>query len=114
MHLGCRYYQPDALHVSRVYPRGGPKAGGTAVTVWGTGFAELDEGGLQCMFGDAAPAPASLASAGGEGAQQLICTSPPLDAERCQTVTVRVTNNGNTPAGSALTSDDVGFTYYQT
>jgi len=120
------YFKHDGLHVSRVYPRGGPSGGGTSVTVWGVGFREQGHGnhsaglaGLHCRFGGSLLVPASLQdSAGGEGPQKLTCASPALPpGGRCETVTVRVTNNANNPAGSgeggvALTSDDVGFTYY--
>lgn len=134
------YYKQSQLAVSRVYPRGGPRGGGTAVTVYGIGFRELGHGnhnissatsleedsarytaGLHCKFGTSALVPATLVTPGGEGPQQLTCASPPLpDSDRCETRVLRVTNNANNPdttspdasGGIALTSDDVGFTYY--
>ena len=33
-----RYYIPTALRLSHIYPRGGPRDGGTAVTAWGSGL----------------------------------------------------------------------------
>ena len=117
------YYKHSGLHVSRVYPRGGPVGGGTAVTVWGVGFRDQGHGnhsaglaGLHCRFGTSLLVPASLQdSLGGEGPQRLTCASPSLGpSDRCETVIVRVTNNANNPeGGTALTSDDVGFTYYE-
>jgi hypothetical protein len=118
------YYAQASLTVSRVYPRGGPRAGGTAVTVWGDGFTELGHGrhddapsaaGLHCKFGGLSLVPATLSTEGGEGAQQLTCASPALPpSDRCETLVVRVTANRDNPAGGdALTSDDVGFSYYE-
>ena len=116
------YYKHAGLHVSRLYPRGGPRSGGTSVTVWGVGFRDQGHGnhsgpfaGLHCRFGESNLVPASLQdSAGGEGPQRLTCASPTLPpTDRCETVVVRVTNNANNPTGGdALTSDDVGFSYY--
>ena len=60
--------------------------------------------------------PASLSDAlGGEGPQRLTCASPELPPDQaCRTVIVRITNNANNPPGGvALTSDDVGFTYFE-
>lgn len=53
-------------------------------------------------------------TAGGEGAQYLVCNSPPLPADaQCETHPVRVTDNANNPAGaSSLTAEGVGFAYY--
>ena len=58
---------------------------------------------------------ATLASGGGEGSQSLLCASPPLDADVCTSVPVRITNNGDNPMGGAALSDDeqVLFTYYE-
>jgi hypothetical protein len=116
------YYKHAGLRVSHIYPRGGPSGGGTAVTVWGVGFRDLGHGnhsaglaGLHCQFGDSSLVPATLFdSDGGEGPQRLRCASPALPPiDRCLTATVRVTNNADNPAGgTALTTDDVGFTYY--
>ena len=118
------YYRQSVLAVSRIYPRGGGRSGGTMVTVWGAGFRELGHGnhsalpsaaGLYCKFGPLSLVPATLASGGGAGAQQLTCASPRLPStERCDALVVRVTNNAdNPPGGDALSSDDVGFTYYE-
>ena len=93
--------------MSRLYPQGGSREGGTRVTVWGPGFADLGGAagnGLRCKFGDAALVPASLASDG----ERLHCTSPPLEAEQCETVDVRVSLNG-----VALSDDAVDFTYHE-
>ena len=123
------YYKSEELRVSRIYPRGGPRGGGTMVTVWGIGFRELGHGnhtagferegtrnlaGLHCRFGASDLVPATLGTSGGEGPQQLTCASPALPpTDRCQTEVVRVTNNANNPpGGAALTPDVVGFSYY--
>ena len=130
------YVAPAAVTVSRVYPRGGPRGGGTTVTVWGAGFRDLDRGdGLKCKFGDSGLIVAALdgvddpggawpdggqgaADAGGAGPQTLTCVAPPLPpSEACQTVQVRVTNNAHNPPGEeddggSITDDDVGYTYF--
>ena len=116
--LSFTYHRPGSLQVSRVYPRGGPTAGGTMVTLWGVGFSEMGHGsGLSCRFGgsDAPLMPATLSSgyAGGEGPQQLTCESSKAFSLSTHTVAVHVTNNGNNPAGPALSSDTgVAYTFY--
>ena len=103
------FYHPEALRAASIYPRGGPVAGGTLVTVRGAGFVDLDHGsGLKCRFGDHALVPATLVSA-----QELTCLSPPreLTGDSAETVIVRVTNNGDN-GNAAMTNDLVGFTYY--
>ena len=76
--LSFHYYRPEMVRVSRVYPLGGLSEGGTAVTVWGSGFVELDHGsGLSCVFSDTTLVPATLATNGGAGSQVLTCVSPP-------------------------------------
>ena len=97
------------------------------VTVWGTGFRDLGHGshedvptfaGLHCKFGGLDLVPATLdgpgGGDGGEGPQQLRCRSPILpQSDRCETLAVQITNNANNPPGGyALTTDDVGFSYY--
>ena len=122
---GVRFaYHTDAgVAVSRIYPRGGPRQGGTPVTVWGVGFRDLGHGrhtdvptaaGLHCRFGGLELVPATLATGGGGGPQRLVCASPGLPAPVSSTnLVVRVTNNAdNPPGGPALTDDDVAFTYY--
>ena len=122
---GVRFaYHTDAgVAVSRIYPRGGPRQGGTPVTVWGVGFRDLGHGrhtdvptaaGLHCRFGGLELVPATLATEGGGGPQRLVCASPGLPAPVSSTsLVVRVTNNAdNPPGGPALTDDDVAFTYY--
>lgn len=82
------FYDNQRVRVSRIYPAAGPVAGGTPVTVWGTGLVDLDGGGgLQCSFPGArrlVPAALSAPSApfnvsGGGGEERLVCTSPPLE-----------------------------------
>ena len=115
------FYDANELRVSYLYPRGGPADGGTAVTLWGRGFGELDlphGGGLGCVFGEAPLAtarPVQLLTPGYEDAQTLVCYSPPAaatgaNAARFESVQVRVTNNGDL---AALTTDLVGFTYFE-
>ena len=118
------YYVQDKLAVSHIYPRGGPREGGTRVTVWGAGFRDLGHGnhedvpsfsGLFCRFGSLDLVPANLTSSGGDGPQQLLCYAPAIkDSDRCEALVVRVTNNAdNPPGGAALTADDVAYTYYE-
>ena len=136
------YYLPHSLRVSAVYPRGGPRAGGGAVTVWGEGFRDLDHGGgLHCKFGDAALVPATMRADHGDG-QSLTCAAPACDesacgaractdmARACESVPVRVTLNGDNPAdefGTARSQpccdtnghglhfpEDVLYAYYET
>ncbi len=117
------YHTEAGLAVSRIYPRGGPRQGGTPVTVWGVGFRDLGHGrhsdvptlaGLHCRFGTLELVPATLSTEGGGGPQRLVCASPELPAsDRCESLVVRVTNNAdNPPGGAALTDDDVAFAYY--
>ena len=127
------YYKQAEVAVSKLYPRGGPRGGGTPVTVYGIGFRELGHGnhsgaaghkptaGLHCRFGTSSLVPATLVTAGGDGPQRLTCASPALpDSDRCETRIVRVTNNANNPdttaadgsGGVSLTAGEVGFTYY--
>ena len=121
------YYNQDTLRLSHVYPRGGSKAGGTAVTVWGSGFLDIGLGshaegkaGLYCRFGDASStlvaATLQESSPGGAGPQALTCLSPPFEERECRTVQVYVTNNGDNPPGGVSltpTSDYVGFSYFE-
>jgi hypothetical protein len=127
------YYRQAEVAVSKIYPRGGPRGGSTAVTVYGIGFRELGHGphegidgakpraGLHCRFGTSELVPATLLTEGGAGPQRLRCASPALPAsDRCETRAVRVTNNANNPdtsapdgsGGVALTAEVVGFTYF--
>lgn len=120
------YYTAGSLRVSDIYPRGGPGDGGAVVTVWGTGFKDLDGGqGLHCAFGSSALVRATMRTA--EAAEQsLTCLSPPCTAgdDTCDSVAVRVTLNGNNPADTAGTARsqpccspsaaDVLYSYYDT
>ena len=109
------YYLDEDFRIERIYPRGGPVAGGTNVTVTGFAFADLDDGkGLACQFGDGPVGTAVLSTserARAEGRQQLVCTSPPLPGGG-ETVVVRVTNNGQDFTSAEFTTN-VGFTYYR-
>ena len=138
--VAYEYYLPQSLRVSAIYPRGGARAGGAAVTVWGQGFRDLDHGaGLHCQFGDADFVPATVQSGtdGGDGhlypatdGQKLVCMSPAQPAsDSCESVPVRVTLNGDNPSDALGTSrsqpccvpetgghfsEDVLFTLYDT
>ena len=46
--VAFEYYGPEVLSVRWLYPRAGPKPGGTRVTVYGTGFKSL---GLDILSG---------------------------------------------------------------
>ena len=110
------YYPPETLRLSRIYPRGGPRAGGTAVTAWGTGFRDLrgaGSHGLYCKFGDADLSPATMVD---ESAHSLTCLSPLLhEDEMCQSVEVFITDNAHNPLSNAsLSPDTVYYAYYET
>ena len=126
------YYSTVRVMAVRIYPRGGSPSGGTLVTVWGTGFQDLDHGaGLRCLFGASSLVPATRVSSPNNGEDRLLCSSPPAmpqsmynvtgsaDSASCHaehgSTTVRVTLNGMNPSegSSALTavSTAASFTY---
>jgi hypothetical protein len=78
--------------VSVIFPLGGPQEGGTGLTVWGGGFADL--GGLRCLLGAVGPAAGTLDAASGA----LRCAAPPTPqpeaAQRSEGEVVRVSLNG--------------------
>ena len=82
--INFHYYRTgEDVRVSSIYPMGGPRAGGTTVTVRGTGFRDLDHGnGLYCSFGTDGPlVPATVAPGSAEDPTsygQLTCLSPPI------------------------------------
>jgi hypothetical protein len=98
---------PYGLSVDRLTPNGGPNAGGTLVSVRGTGFADL--GGLFCSFGHSEGAtimPASLVDS-----SLLQCSSPAVsNATAFSDYVVEVTINGQFHARTAARS--VSFAYY--
>ena len=112
------YYRPQDVRVSSIYPHGGTADGGTLVTVYGTGFRDLDHGsGMYCSFGDIPPLmPATVGTATEDW---LTCYSPPLlytsqppgscsDGVR-PSVPLRLTLNGNNSADAdvnAMSNDD--------
>ena len=116
-----RYYSDTDLRISSIFPRGGPAAGGTLVTVRGVGFVDLDHGnGLKCAFlGPLVPATAAEGSS-----ESLTCVTPPAtthayaapDAYNPESaVAVRLTLNGNNSAMadvSAMTSEDGAPRFY--
>ena len=122
--VAFHFFQPQHVRVSRVYPMGGPGAGGTVVTVYGRGFRDLDHGaGLQCEFGGPL-VPATVAASSSE--DRLTCVTPPVETGSSEShticpagqgmrpsVPVRLTLNGNnSAAGAGMTSgDDATFTY---
>ena len=112
--------------MSAIYPRGGPSGGGAAVTMWGTGFKDLDGGrGLHCAFGASVVVAAAMRTAEAAG-QSLTCLTPPCTESdgSCDSVAVRVTLNGDNPADAAGTArsqpccspsaEDVLYAYYDT
>lgn len=118
------YYRGEDVRISKIYPRGGPSAGGTEVTLFGKGFRDLDHGrGLYCAFGGPL-VPATVAPAGGDG--RLTCVTPPVAPRTPQSqmlcglgsvrsaVPVRITLNGNNSVraddgnSSAMTLDEGG------
>ena len=86
---------PAPLAVTGVSPANGPAAGGTSVTITGTGFT----GATDVRFGEAAAQPFTVDSSG----TQITATSPPSTG----TVDITVT----TPAGTTATSSADQFTY---
>ena len=117
------YYDAGDVRISRLYPQGGPFAGGTTVTVWGSNLRDLDHGsGLKCTFGGPL-VPATLVQGSSE---RLTCVTPRRDAaslvhtwddssQQCAgPARVRLTLNGNNSlSGLALTDDNVWFTFYE-
>ena len=124
--VSFEYYHPQRAGViSRIYPVAGPIAGGTGISLWGSGFRDLDPsgeasgvpGGLMCAFGNGTarqlvPA-ARVVEASGEEEQEgrLLCTSPPVAKEAAGTVAVRVVLNGDADVLHELT-ESVEFRYF--
>ena len=89
--------------VRHLTPNGGPSAGGTLVTVRGTGFVNF--GGVLCLFEGEAPVNATLVNE-----EELRCRSPPMTpATAFETRALEVTLNGQR---RARTSSGVPFTYF--
>ena len=87
------YYWPRLLEVSHVVPSGGPVAGGTEVTFFGSGFGS-PLGSPLCSFGWLEPSTnATIADDGGS----LRCASPPQPD-----VNYSLVNVGSLTGGSAL------------
>lgn len=94
---------PDAgPRVSSLQPTKGPQAGGTRVTVVGTGF---KTGTTKCQFGILSPASAMYISQ-----TQVVCISPPGSAASSGSVSVEVTTD-NSGAADTFSADGVLFTY---
>jgi len=96
------YFNASAVSVSAAVPLGGPSAGGTAVMINGSGFADL--GGVHCRFGAGAAAtvPATVRSS-----TQLACTSPPVPASGV--VQLAFTFNDDM---AAFVTSSASFDYY--
>ena len=113
--VSFRYASVPVL--SSVAPAGGPRAGGYALTVRGSGFA--DDGGVACLFGDyqvtasvleggdsilcfAPPVERTAARRPGEWcAPAAVCADPAYAADDASAVWLSVTLNGNTTDRSA-------------
>ena len=67
------YYDPSAVRIDSVAPRGGPTNGGTEVVVRGAGFADV--GGVFCRFGGNVSA---VVAATVRSTSELVCMSPQL------------------------------------
>ena len=119
--INFHYYRTgEDVRVSSIYPMGGPRAGGTTVTVRGTGFRDLDHGiGLYCSFGTDGPlVPATVAPGSAEDPTsfgQLTCLSPPITPTSAEsqascvarmTVPVLLTLNGNNSHVGARNSNN--------
>jgi hypothetical protein len=122
--VAFHFYRPGDVRVSRIYPMGGPGAGGTLVTVFGYGFRDLNHGsGLHCDFGGTL-VPATVKPHSSE--QRLACVTPSFalsiaesfescSAQAAPSVPVRLTLNGNNWANSsmaAMTEDDAPATRF--
>ena len=117
-----RYYSDTDLRISSIFPRGGPAAGGTLVTVRGVGFVDLDHGnGLKCAFLE--PLIASHSCRGLLGESYLrdptcnyTCSIAAPDAYNPESaVAVRLTLNGNNSAMAdviAMTPEDGAPRFY--
>ena len=101
-------YVPNVT-VSAMLPRGGPAAGGTAVTLFGKGFDDV--GGKRCLFGGVS-APASMI-----GFRMLRCITPPAEAMANRhlfamaTTPIVLTLNGVEHANELMPTNKT-FTYY--
>ncbi len=96
---------PPTLYVTGVYPRGGPTAGGTSVTIRGA-VSEL----RSCRFGTSPPTPAFFANG------TATCVAPPSNSSGDATLTL---NDRTTPsldphsaAPAALLGGRLTFRYY--
>ena len=101
-------YVPNVT-VSAMLPRGGPAAGGTAVTLFGKGFDDV--GGKRCLFGGVS-APASMI-----GFRMLRCITPPAEAMANRhlfamaTTPIVLTLNGVEHENELMATNKT-FTYY--
>ena len=118
------YDSASTVRLSHMYPQGGPIAGGTMVSIWGSGFRDLGHGaGLMCAFDEVSVA----ATRQHRHVEWLKCMAPPTlsyvaEQGSCPppgsglhpTVHVRVTLNGDTSAMSpALTVDSLLYSYFK-
>eukprot|EP00966_Prymnesium_polylepis_P299014 6909312-Prymnesium_polylepis.1 len=84
-----QYYEQGLLSVRWIYPRAGPKAGGSEVTLYGTGFTSLgvpsDFGGwrgIKCLFGHLPPVEARvLYPIGAEAVRTALGDDPAIDTD---------------------------------
>ena len=87
------YYQPASLVLSATHPVGGPVAGGTIVTVHGSGLLP-SLGGMRCAFGSLQQPRTTAGSISADG-QGVLCASPPQPDVRMSMLSVRSVNAGS-------------------
>lgn len=96
--------QEQLLKIIRIDPPGGPLAGGTTVTVIGSGFTgsfTAASSHALCKFGDVQIVPSFLT------ASRMICTSPPSQHVNPDGVSFQVSNDG----GYTFSLDEFSFSY---
>lgn len=114
--LQYHFYDMARIYVSHLTPSGGPRGGGTALTVSGSGFRDMSSGvslvrmqGLMCKLG-------SLDSVNGTLVDEnsLLCDAPDataLGGGELSPIPLELTFNGDVGAGS-LTAYGVSYHHY--
>ena len=100
------FFDKTLVHVSELVPPGGPLAGGTEVTLLGSGFAEHD---VQCTVGVGSDM--ALVKATVLNSSAMVCIMPERSAAGMEPI--EVTLNRQVEAHT-LTSDFVAFAFYDT
>jgi hypothetical protein len=114
--IAVTLYDLTAVSVSRLEPPGGPVAGGTSVTLYGTGFDELGEGELCCVVDGAAECSAlgtRLSSDGATGLSRVTCELGASPTGGPSSIAVSLTLNGNLAPAAPTSSSSAQFHYYE-